>query len=79
MGVKMDIKPVLTWAVANGEAKIIDRISMKLLPEFIKNNYKITEQTINESKTLEVSAELYNLVKDVAEKLVGSSYKEKGI
>lgn len=72
--IKKDIKPILSWAIANGEAKIIDRISMKLLPQFIKHNYKITEQKILESDTLEVSIEVYDLVKNMAEELVGSSY-----
>ena len=70
----MDIKPLLNWAVANGEAKIIDRILMKLLPQFIKEGHQITETIINESKTLEVSEELYKLVKIQAEELVSSSY-----
>ena len=74
MEIKKDIKPILNWAVANGEAKVIDRILMKLLPQFIKNNLEITENIVKSSDTLEVSDELYNLVKDMAEELVGSSF-----
>lgn len=70
-----DIKPILNWAVANGEAKIIDRILMKLVPQLIKEGLKVTEQVINESDKLEVSGELYELVKNMAEELVDSSYK----
>ena len=76
MEIKKDIKPILNWAVANGEAKIIDRILMKLLPHFLKNGLKITEKTIIDSNTLEVSSELYILVKNTAEELVGSSFVE---
>lgn len=36
---KKNIKPVLDWANANGEAKITDRIFMKLLPYFLKENF----------------------------------------
>ena len=71
-----DIKPILNWAVANGEAKIIDRILMKLLPQFIKIGLKVTEKTINDSKILEVPSELYSLVQSTAEELVGSSFKK---
>jgi hypothetical protein len=70
-----NIKPIFDWAVANGEAKIVDRILIKLLPQFIKAGYKITENTIYESDTVEVSDELFNLVKDTAEEFVGSSYQ----
>lgn len=71
-----DIKPILNWAVANGEAKIIDRILMKLLPQFIKIGLKVTEQAINDSKIFEVPSELYSLVQSTAEELVGSSFKK---
>ncbi len=76
MELQKDIKPILNWAVVNGEVKIIDRIFVKLLPQFIKNGYKITENDIQKSDTLEVSIQLYNLVKYTAEELVGSSYKD---
>ena len=76
MDIKKDIKPILNWAVANGEAKIIDRILMKLLPQFIKIGLKVTEKTINDSKILEVPSELYSLVQSTAEELVGSSFKK---
>jgi len=73
---QMNIKPILNWAVANGEAKIIDRILMKLLPQFIKEGHKITETIVNDLETIEVSEDLYSLVKKQAEELVGSSYNK---
>ena len=76
MEIKKDIKPILNWAVGNGEAKIIDRILMKLLPHFLKDGLKITEKTIVDSNSLEVSPELYILVKNTAEELIGSSFVE---
>ena len=69
-----DIKPILIWAAANGEAKIVDRILMKLLPEFIKDGHKITEKTIATTNKIEVSNDLYELVKNMAEELVDSSF-----
>jgi len=73
---KKDIKPILNWAVENGEAKIVDRISMKLLPHFLKHNLKLTEDIINSSSVFKVPVELYDLVKSMAEELVSSSYVE---
>ncbi|MEA1920331.1 MAG: hypothetical protein U9N52_10850 [Campylobacterota bacterium] len=70
----IDIKPILNWAVAHGEARIIDRILMKLLPQFIKNGHKITESDIQNRDTFLVSQDLYDLVKKQAEELIGSSY-----
>ena len=75
MKLKNDIKPIFNWAVENGEAKIVSRILMKLLPHIIKNELIITEEMVNSAKTLEVSDELYHLVKETAEEIVGNSYK----
>jgi len=71
---KRDVKGIFKWAKANGDAKIIDRILVKVLPELLKNNIKITEESIQKSQTIEVSDELYNLIKTKSEELVGSSY-----
>jgi len=71
---KRDVKGIFKWAKANGDAKIIDRILVKVLPELLKNNIKITEDSIQKSQTIEVSDELYNLIKTKSEELVGSSY-----
>ncbi len=72
-----NIKPIFEWAKSNGDAAIIDRIMIKLLPEFIKYNFKITVQEISSSETIEVSDELYDLVENTAQELVGSSYEDK--
>jgi len=74
---KKDIKPILNWATANGEAKIVDRILIKLLPQFMKEGHKFTAEDIVEFDIYKVSNTLYILVKDVAEKFVGSSYNEQ--
>jgi len=75
---KKNIKPVLDWANANGEAKITDRIFMKLLPYFLKENLQITEKMVNSTQSIEISNELYELVCNMAEELVGSSFVTKG-
>lgn len=70
-----DIKPIFDWAVQNGEAKIVDRILVKTLPLFLKAKHTISLETIETSKTIEVSSELYDVVKSTAEELIGSSYQ----
>ncbi|NOQ30512.1 MAG: hypothetical protein GQ570_05240 [Helicobacteraceae bacterium] len=69
-----DIKKVFEWAKVNGDAKIIDRILVGLLPELLKNNMKSTSKDIENSKTIDVSDELYNIIKTKSEELVGSSF-----
>ncbi len=72
-----NIKPIFEWAIQNGDASITDRIVIKLLPQFIKHNFKITSQQITTDKTIEVSDELYELIKSTTQELIGSSYEER--
>ncbi len=65
-----NIKPVFEWAKLNGDAVIVDRIIVKLLPEFVKHNFKITVQEINSSEIIEVSDELYELIENTAKELI---------
>jgi len=70
-----NIKIIFDWAKEHGDAKVIDRILVSLLPELLKNNIKLTSETIELSKTIEVSDELYESIKAKSEELVGSSFK----
>lgn len=70
-----DIKPIFDWAVKNGESKIVDRILVKTIPQFLKANYMINLENIDSSSTIEVSSALYETVKNMAEELIGSSYE----
>ena len=72
-----DIKPLLNWAIQNGESKIVDRILVKLLPEFLAVNQKITPEMIENSDELIVPEKLYLLAKETAENLVSLPYPEK--
>jgi len=71
-----NIKPIFEWAKLNGDASVIDRIVIKLLPAFIQQDFKITSQLIESSENIEVSDELYELILSTAQELVGSSFKE---
>lgn len=69
-----DVKPIFDWAKTNGDANIYDRILMKVMPQLLKENIKITSNTINESVTIEVSSELYNLITDKAQELINKNF-----
>ena len=73
----MNAKPVFKWAKQNGETKIIDRILVRLLPELIKHDLQVTSGSICEMSELDVSDELFDKIKSMAEELVGMPYKEK--
>ncbi len=66
-----DVKPIFTCAKANGEAKIVDRILVRILPELIKHGQKMTSDSIDQAVTLEVPNELYQHIRGVAQALTG--------
>jgi len=68
-----DAKHIFSCAIANGEAKIIDRILVRVLPELIKSNQKLTSESILASERIDVSDELYDYIRSVAQELTGLS------
>ncbi|WP_127471389.1 hypothetical protein [Thiomicrorhabdus aquaedulcis] len=70
-----NIVPILRWAQANGEAKIIDRILVTLLPQFLNAGLKLTPEDITNAQVIDVPAELYQQVLSTAQDLVGQSFK----
>lgn len=69
-----NVLPIFIWAKAHGEAKIIDRILVKVLPQLIKNDCKITAHQIDSAQEIEVPVNLYEEIKQVAESLIGKEY-----
>ncbi|MBN2866240.1 MAG: hypothetical protein JXK16_09560 [Thiotrichales bacterium] len=70
-----DLKPIYSWAVAHGESRIIDRILVRMLPELLKSEQKLTSQTLEQASTVMVSESLYAHFLNVAEELVGQAYQ----
>ncbi|MDO9305512.1 MAG: hypothetical protein Q7T77_09275 [Sulfuricurvum sp.] len=70
-----NIKPLFDWAKANGESKIVDRILLKLLPELLKYDQKMTADMVENAEELLVEESLYILVKQTAENIVGDHYE----
>ena len=74
--VMKDIKPLMEWAKANSEAKIVDRIFVKLLPLFVKKELILTVAMLETQARLDVPIDVYDQIKMVAEELVGLSYNQ---
>ena len=70
----MNIKPIFLWAREKGDAKIYDRILMKVVPELVKNNIQLTSEFIDGNETIEVPSEIYELILVKAEELIGEKY-----
>ncbi|MBN2782125.1 MAG: hypothetical protein JXQ66_02675 [Campylobacterales bacterium] len=69
-----DIKPVFEWAKQNGDANIYDRIIMKVMPELLKNDLRLTSHDIDEREKIEVIDEIYELILEKSQELVGERY-----
>lgn len=69
-----DLKELFDWAKLNGDANIYDRILMKVMPQLIKENIKLTSHDIEKSKDILVSQELYELVKQKAQELIEKKF-----
>jgi len=69
-----DVKPVFTWAKANGETKIVDRILIRLLPEMVKLDHKITAEMVDESASVPVPESLHAQILAAAEEMVGKPF-----
>jgi hypothetical protein len=70
----MNIKPIFLWAREKGDAKIYDRILMKVVPELVKNNIQLTSEFIEQNEIIDVPSEIYDLLLEKAQELVGEKY-----
>lgn len=64
-----DAKHIFVKAKRIGESKIVDRILVRILPELVKFDIKITANLVEESETLIVPDELYEHILQVAKTL----------
>lgn len=69
-----DIIPLIHWAKAHGEAKIADRILVKLLPELLQAKQQITAEMLETESVIQVPEALFERIQLLAEELVGQSY-----
>ena len=69
-----NIKPIFIWAKERGDANIYDRIIMKALPQLVKTDLKLTSKMIEEEKSIEVDENLYNVILNITQELIGEKY-----
>lgn len=69
-----DLKPLFIWARNHGDANIYDRILMKVMPQLLKENIKLTSEFIENTEVIKISNELYNLILEKTEELIGAKY-----
>ncbi len=69
-----DLKPIFDWARQNGDANIYDRILMKVMPQLIKEDIKLTADFICNSQIIEVKEEIYELIKQKAQELLDKKF-----
>ncbi len=66
-----DAKYIFSCAAACSEAMIVDRILIRVMPEMMKHDQRLTADSIKAAKEILVPAELYAYIRSVAEDLVG--------
>jgi len=69
-----NLKPIFKWAKVNGDVNICRRILIKAMPLLLQHNLKLTTQSIESSRTVEVSQDVYNIVLDIAQEMTGVEY-----
>ncbi len=72
--IRQDLKPLFLWAKERGDANIYDRILIKLIPELLKENIQLTTQIIDNSETIYVPSNIYDLTIVKVEELIGIKY-----
>ncbi len=66
-----DAKHIFNCAAACSEAMIVDRILIRVMPELMKYDQRLTADGVKDSKEILVPSDLYAYIRSVAEELVG--------
>lgn len=70
-----NLKSVVGWAKQNGEAKIIDRVLLKMLPKLLEKDEKLTSDMLDQQDEVWVEDVIYDQFVAIAEELVGARYE----
>jgi len=74
----MNAKPIFDWAKAHGESKIVDRILVRLLPDLLSAQLKVTSDSLDKMAEFDVSEELYQKIQAIAEELSEKKFPLEG-
>jgi len=66
-----DAKHIFTCAEACSEAMIVDRILVRVLPELVRYDQRLTADSIKADDQIWIPDDLYAYIRGVAEELVG--------
>ncbi len=70
----INVKPLLEWVRQNGEAKAVERLLMKSLPELLKFGIKIKLNELENMSEIAIPEELFYKLSKIAEDIVGKKY-----
>lgn len=66
-----NVKHIFSCAEAYSEAMVIDRILVRVLPELVKYDQRLTADNIKADEQIWIPDDLYTHIREVAEELVG--------
>lgn len=68
-------KGLFDWALKEGEAKIIDRVLIKVAPKLLAEGIEVSAEDIKNMGSFFVGDEIYSIMKQITEEIVGKSYE----
>ena len=71
---KKDIKKLLLWSREQGDCVVVERVIVRMMPEFIKANLKVTASGLDGVESIMVDETLYEQVKSLCEELTNEKY-----
>ena len=67
-----DASEIFQWAKERGDANVIDRIIVKILPSLLANNITLSSSMIENAQQIMVSDGLYEMINETAKNLIDS-------
>jgi len=71
----VDAKGLFEWAVQEGEAKVVDRVLIKVVPKLLSAGIRVSAEEISAMDSFFVSEEIFEAMREVVEQIVGKSFE----
>ena len=68
-----DVKPVLAWARAHGDSKIVDRVIVRLLPQLQAHGLQLSGAQVEADDQIMVPDPVYDLVNETILRATGDA------
>lgn len=72
----IDVKPLFTAAKAEGDAMIVDRIIVRLLPQLHSAGLRLSAKSVEAMSEILVSQEIFQLIEQTASELLAADNSE---